>query len=68
MYAALDKGDDALRGIKAPKSWTDQEAMEGWVRDCVAGILGREVDIVGDLFQQGMDRSVLAATVFLYSH
>lgn len=63
MYAMLDAGNGILSGIEAPKSWGDQEIMEAWVGKCVGSIMGREVDVVGDLFQQGMDS--LTAAILL---
>lgn len=58
MYEALEKGYDSesLDGIKTPESWADLTLVETWVKRCVTSVLGWEVDVAGDFFQQGMDR------------
>lgn len=58
MYASLEKGSEVVNEVLPSKSWGDLAAVESWLSICVANILGRNVDVEGDLFQQGMDRLV----------
>ena len=55
MYVSLEKddGDD----IAGPERWDDQGAIAVWLGERVELLLGRKVDLTGDLFQQGLDRS-----------
>ncbi|KAG8683147.1 hypothetical protein FRC09_016263, partial [Ceratobasidium sp. 395] len=63
MYAALDKHSDVTAAIGTPSSWREATPIQEWLRKCVGNILGREVSVGGDLFQQGMDS--LTATILL---
>ncbi|KAG8784498.1 hypothetical protein FRC12_018624 [Ceratobasidium sp. 428] len=63
MYAALDKHSDVTAAIGTPSSWSETTPIQDWLRKCVGSVLGREVSVGGDLFQQGMDS--LTATIFL---
>ncbi|KAG9088743.1 hypothetical protein FRC06_001865, partial [Ceratobasidium sp. 370] len=63
MYAALEKSGHVVYDIGVPKAWTNVSDVEVWVRSCVENVLGRKVDVGGDLFQQGMDS--LTAAILL---
>lgn len=56
MYASLEK--DEVENVAAPEKWDDQGVVETWLGERVENLLGRSVDPKGDLFQQGLDRSV----------
>ncbi|ELU35663.1 hypothetical protein AG1IA_10307 [Rhizoctonia solani AG-1 IA] len=55
MYLGLEKGFGAADGTKPPRSWDTTEDIEVWVTEEIQNLLGRKVDVCGDLFQQGMD-------------
>ncbi|CUA71917.1 L-aminoadipate-semialdehyde dehydrogenase [Rhizoctonia solani] len=63
MYLDLEKDSGAPEGIEPPQSWTSTEDVETWIGKSVQNLLNREVDVTGDLFQQGMDS--LTATMLL---
>ncbi|GAB1528524.1 hypothetical protein RhiTH_011718 [Rhizoctonia solani] len=63
MYLGLEKGFGAADGTKPPRSWDTTEDIEVWVTEEIQNLLGRKVDVCGDLFQQGMDS--LTATMLL---
>ncbi|KAG9073882.1 hypothetical protein FS749_014597 [Ceratobasidium sp. UAMH 11750] len=63
MYAALEKSGYVAHEVGAPRTWTNASDVEIWVRSCIENVLGRKVDIEGDLFQQGMDS--LTAAILL---
>ncbi|KAF8738313.1 Male sterility protein, partial [Rhizoctonia solani] len=63
MYLGLEKGFGAADRIKPPRSWDTTEGIEVWVTEEIQNLLGRKVDVCGDLFQQGMDS--LTATMLL---
>ncbi|KAG8734983.1 hypothetical protein FRC10_011139 [Ceratobasidium sp. 414] len=56
MYAALERNESVPSPSEAP-SWGDRDQVEGWLKLCAQRVLRSEVDvdIVGDLFQQGLD-------------
>ena len=56
MYVSLEKddGDD----IAGPEKWDDQGVIAAWLGERVKLLLGSKADPAGDLFQQGLDRSV----------
>ncbi|KAF8601146.1 acetyl-CoA synthetase-like protein [Ceratobasidium sp. AG-I] len=53
MYNALEKG--VVVGSGAEVVWEDVMQVRRWVKERVEGVLRKEVDAEGDLFQQGMD-------------
>jgi hypothetical protein len=55
MYAQLGQGS-TLTLLGAPPSWNDMGEVQSWLARCVAHLLGRQLDICDDLFQQGLDR------------
>ncbi|KAG8782782.1 hypothetical protein FRC12_020418 [Ceratobasidium sp. 428] len=63
MYANLERSGSYAHDVGAPETWKETAMVEAWVRSCVEKILGREVKIGGDLFQQGMDS--LSAAILL---
>ncbi|GAB1525258.1 hypothetical protein RhiTH_008416 [Rhizoctonia solani] len=63
MYLGLEKNFGAADGIKPPRSWDSTKDIEVWVTQEIQNLLGRQVDVCGDLFQQGMDS--LTATMLL---
>ncbi|KAF8601147.1 acetyl-CoA synthetase-like protein [Ceratobasidium sp. AG-I] len=63
MYNVLEGSITLSAQVGAPESWSQEEAVKGWVQLCVENILGRKVEVDGDLFQQGMDS--LTATMLL---
>ncbi|CAE6377482.1 unnamed protein product [Rhizoctonia solani] len=63
MYLDLEKDSGAAEGLEPPQSWDSTEDVEAWVSRGVQNLLDREVDVAGDLFQQGMDS--LTATMLL---
>ncbi|KAG9126234.1 hypothetical protein FRC07_004314 [Ceratobasidium sp. 392] len=63
MYAALEKDSGVVTAIGTPTSWNDFVSVQEWLVKCVGNILGRDVAISGDLFQQGMDS--LTASILL---
>ncbi|CAE6438353.1 unnamed protein product, partial [Rhizoctonia solani] len=63
MYLDLEKDSGSVEGIEPPQSWTSTEDVEAWISRSVQGLLNREIDVAGDLFQQGMDS--LTATMLL---
>ncbi|CAE6506561.1 unnamed protein product [Rhizoctonia solani] len=63
MYYNLEKCLGITTGDKPHESWTNTNSIEVWVSKCVQNLLGREVNVDGDLFQQGMDS--LTATMLL---
>ncbi|QRW17426.1 acetyl-CoA synthetase-like protein [Rhizoctonia solani] len=63
MYLGLEKNFGAADGIKPPRSWDSTKDIEVWVTQEIQNLLGRQVDVRGDLFQQGMDS--LTATMLL---
>ncbi|KDN41199.1 hypothetical protein RSAG8_07613, partial [Rhizoctonia solani AG-8 WAC10335] len=63
MYLDLEKDSGAAEGVEPPQSWTNAEDVETWISKSVQSLLDREVDVTGDLFQQGMDS--LTATMLL---
>ncbi|KEP48049.1 putative acetyl-CoA synthetase-like protein [Rhizoctonia solani 123E] len=63
MYLELEKDTSAVEGVEPPQSWTSTKDVEDWISKSVQSLLGREVDVTGDLFQQGMDS--LTATMLL---
>ncbi|CAE6407221.1 unnamed protein product [Rhizoctonia solani] len=63
MYLGLEKSFGAADGIKPPRSWDSTKDIEVWVTQEIQNLLGRQVDVCGDLFQQGMDS--LTATMLL---
>ncbi|QRV95000.1 AMP binding enzyme [Ceratobasidium sp. AG-Ba] len=52
MYASIEKGEEV--DTTGPSDWTEENATK-WLKDYVGGLLGRELDAEGDLFQQGLD-------------
>ncbi|KAG8768783.1 hypothetical protein FRC12_005381 [Ceratobasidium sp. 428] len=63
MYANLERSGSYAHDVGAPETWKETPMVKAWVRSCVEKILGREIDIDGDLFQQGMDS--LSAAILL---
>ncbi|KEP48039.1 putative acetyl-CoA synthetase-like protein [Rhizoctonia solani 123E] len=63
MYLDLEKCSGASTKISPRGLWTSLDSIEAWVGKSVKHLLGREVDVTGDLFQQGMDS--LTATMLL---
>ncbi|KAF8751541.1 Male sterility protein [Rhizoctonia solani] len=63
MYLGLEKNFGAADGIKPPRSWDSTKDIEVRVTQEIQNLLGRQVDVRGDLFQQGMDS--LTATMLL---
>ncbi|CAE7225213.1 unnamed protein product [Rhizoctonia solani] len=63
MYLDLENCPNTAAGITPHGLWTSLDGIEAWVSKCVKSLLGREVDVAGDLFQQGMDS--LTATMLL---
>ncbi|KAJ1302971.1 hypothetical protein OPQ81_003262 [Rhizoctonia solani] len=63
MYLDLEKDSGAVEGVEPPQSWTNPEDVEAWISKSVQSLLDHEVDVTGDLFQQGMDS--LTATMLL---
>jgi hypothetical protein len=63
MYAALEKSTNIAEDLGEPESWNDTAEVVAWVQSGVERVLGRNVEVGGDLFQQGMDRYVLASDV-----
>ncbi|KAF8749968.1 Male sterility protein [Rhizoctonia solani] len=63
MYLDLEKDSSTTDGIQPPQSWDSTEDIEAWISRGVQNLLGREVNVAGDLFQQGMDS--LTATMLL---
>ncbi|KAJ1310575.1 hypothetical protein OPQ81_007304 [Rhizoctonia solani] len=55
MYLELEKGSGAIEGTEPPHSWITSEDVETWITRAVKSLLGREINVSGDLFQQGMD-------------
>ncbi|CAE6440754.1 unnamed protein product [Rhizoctonia solani] len=63
MYLDLEKDSGAAGAVDPPQSWESTEDVEAWISRGVQSLLDRDVDVVGDLFQQGMDS--LTATMLL---
>ncbi|GAB1517035.1 hypothetical protein RhiTH_000078 [Rhizoctonia solani] len=63
MYLDLEKDSSTTDGIQPPQSWDSTEDIEAWISRGVQNLLGREFNVTGDLFQQGMDS--LTATMLL---
>ncbi|QRV95029.1 L-aminoadipate-semialdehyde dehydrogenase [Ceratobasidium sp. AG-Ba] len=58
LYASIERGEG--NNVAGPADWTETSVMK-WLGDQAKGLLGREVDVEADLFQQGLDS--LAATL-----
>ncbi|KAG8704771.1 hypothetical protein FRC09_003330, partial [Ceratobasidium sp. 395] len=56
MYAALEGSEPDIETSQSPP-WNDKKAVEIWLKLLAERILGHQVDVKGDLFQQGLDRS-----------
>ncbi|QRW09275.1 AMP binding enzyme [Ceratobasidium sp. AG-Ba] len=52
MYASIEKEDDS--DVIGPSNWTEVNVAE-WLKNYIEGLLGRNLDPKGDLFQQGLD-------------
>ncbi|QRV80473.1 acetyl-CoA synthetase-like protein [Ceratobasidium sp. AG-Ba] len=52
MYASIEKGEEV--DTAGPSDWTEEHVTK-WMSDYVGGLLGRELNAEGDLFQQGLD-------------
>ncbi|KAJ1310585.1 hypothetical protein OPQ81_007314 [Rhizoctonia solani] len=55
MYLKLEKDSSVVEDIEPPHAWTTTGDVEAWISKSVQSLLGREIDVSGDLFQQGMD-------------
>ncbi|CAE6439222.1 unnamed protein product, partial [Rhizoctonia solani] len=55
MYLDLEKCSSAVTSTSSHGLWTSLDSIEAWIGKYVKSLLGREVDVAGDLFQQGMD-------------
>ncbi|KAF8601148.1 acetyl-CoA synthetase-like protein [Ceratobasidium sp. AG-I] len=65
MYATLDNSTTLGSTTYLPESWTNTHEVRRWVGDYVKEVLGRDTASNADLFQQGMDRLALSASILL---
>ncbi|QRV95210.1 AMP binding enzyme [Ceratobasidium sp. AG-Ba] len=62
MYAALETTGDHMQDMGSPSCWKICSEVEAWIKTCVQKVLGHQIHVEVDLFQQGMD-SLSAAIV-----
>ncbi|KAG9126233.1 hypothetical protein FRC07_004313 [Ceratobasidium sp. 392] len=63
MYADLESNERSHFESRDLPSWNKQSEVESWLRHCLERILGNEVEVAVDLFQQGLDS--LTATMLI---
>ncbi|CAE6494569.1 unnamed protein product [Rhizoctonia solani] len=63
IYLELEKDSGVDEELEPPRSWVSTEDVEAWINLLIQSLLGREISVTGDLFQQGMDS--LTATMLL---
>ncbi|KAG8783074.1 hypothetical protein FRC12_020140 [Ceratobasidium sp. 428] len=62
MYAALEGSEPDIKPSQSPP-WNDTKAVEIWLKLLAERILGHQVDVKGDLFQQGLDSLMVTMLV-----